>query len=719
MSARAEHRTRQDPATRELAQHHRELIEASAITADVAGERGYFTAARRPELQVLGFAPAQRNVPALVIPIRDAAGEVVNYQIRPDTPRIAESGKPLKYESPAGIRPTLDVPLRCREGLRSVHTPLWITEGARKADSAASAGLCCVSLPGVWSWARRLNGDARQVLPDLQRLRLEDRKVVIAFDSDVMAKRQVHAALEALSQYLHSQGALVYFAYLPEPEPGVKCGLDDFLAGHDVSEAWEYVAEELRQLPEPRDRKRRPAQPTATLLAYVDNILRRFVHFPNGGEHARLALSLFVLHTHAAEATMVTPYVYVKSPQKRSGKTRLLEVLELVCSAPIRAASITEAALFQSIEAFSPTLLIDEVDAIFNSRSERAEAIRGVLNAGNRRGSYVIRGTQDGTPARSDTFCPKVLAGIDTGKLPDTIRDRALVIDLERKMRSEPVERLRVADLGDEPAELRERLTDWAAEHHDELAAFRCEPITEISDRLEEGWEPLLAIASLAGEDTLAAARAAAVALGATDDAGEDHGQILLVALRAIFDAAHKVGEDAALTADICSTLNRDDELPFGGYRRGEGIEGRRLASLLRPHGIRPKNVRVAGEQGKGYEVAQFTEAWERYAPHDDPAGEASQASHRPTEAANGNGKPNSSGTDTQPLAVPGSAYPSQEAAGTDTAEPENASVPKPYHPQTALQSGNGGVRDGGTDGTDDMQGVAREGAPELTGGAP
>jgi len=694
-------------STRELAEHHRELIEASAVSPEVAAERGYWTATRKSELQVLGFSPAQRNVPALVVPIRNAAGEVVNYQTRPDTPRIGDRGKPLKYESPAGIPPTLDVPLRCREGLRSIHAPLWVTEGARKADAAATAGLCCVSLPGVWSWVRRLNGDARQVLPDLQRVRLDERKVVVAFDSDAMVKRQVHAALEGLGNYLASQGALVHFAYLPDLEDGAKCGLDDFLAANNVADLWQHVADELRALPEPRD-KRRPAQPTGRLLTYVDNLLSRFVHFPNGGEHARLALALFVFHTHAVDAATVTPYIYVRSPQKRSGKTRLLEVLELACRAPIRAASITEAALFQAIEAYSPSLLIDEVDAIFASRSERSESIRGVLNAGNRRGSYVIRGTQDGIPARSDTFCPKVLAGIDTGKLPDTVKDRAVVVDLERKKRSEPVARLRVADMGDEPAELRERLGDWAADNHEALAAYRCEPIPEISDRLEEGWEPLLAIASLAGEDVLTAARTAAVELAGTDDAGEDHGQVLLVALHGIFG-----DEDAVLTAEICGTLNANDELPFGSYRKDEGINGRRLASLLRPHGIRPKNVRVGGDQGKGYHREQFAEAWDRYTPSLDvadesmreagPTGEASQASQRPTEAANRNGRPQMAGTESGRNEISNPSEPSREPAGTLGTQGEIASVPIPSHPQTASTSGNGRVGDGGTDGTDEL----------------
>ena len=107
-----------------LAEQHKHLIEDSAISAEVSRERGYFTATRKTQLETLGFARVQRNVPALVIPIRDAAGSIVNYQIRPDQPRIGEAGKPVKYETPAGFPPTFDVPLRCREGLRSSHTPL-------------------------------------------------------------------------------------------------------------------------------------------------------------------------------------------------------------------------------------------------------------------------------------------------------------------------------------------------------------------------------------------------------------------------------------------------------------------------------------------------------------------------------------------------------------------------------------------------------------------
>ena len=220
-----------------------------------------------------------------------------------------------------------------------------------------------------------------------------------------------------------------------------------------------------------------------------------------------------------------------------------------------------------------------------------------------------------------------------------------------------------------------------------------------------------MGIASLAGKEIADNARKAAVALAGTDDAGEDHGQVLLVALRGIFGVDTDEPQDAVQTADICKALNANDELPFGDYRKGEGINGRRLASLLRPHGIRPKNVRVVGSQGKGYECEQLEEAWERYAPHprgSTPTGEASQASHRPTDAENGTSKPETAGTESGTDENPTLLDPSQNGAGTDWAQVGTDAISKPSRPQTALASGNEGVWDGRTDGTHDPQAVAR-----------
>lgn len=192
----------------------------------------------------------------------------------------------------------------------------------------------------------------------------------------------------------------------------------------------------------------------------------------------------------------------------------------------MKTASISAAALFQTIGDRHPTFLIDEVDAIFAGNSDRHEDLRGVLNAGNAPGSRVIRGGKDGKPVSYEVYCPKVIAGIATGKLPDTIRDRAIVVPIDRKLRSEPVERLRRRLLQAELDTLRGQLAAWAEQNHELLFRYELRaPLEKISDRLEEAWEPLLAIAELAGGEWPDMARAAAESLAGEgdDDATASH----------------------------------------------------------------------------------------------------------------------------------------------------------------------------------------------------
>src|SRR5207253_1586444 len=106
------------------------------------------------------------------------------------------------------------------------------------------------------------------------RVGFNERKVVLAFDSDVMVKPAVQKALEALSEYLTSQGALVNFCYLPELEVGEKTGLDDFFAaGKTTEDLWRCVAADLREIKETKPRRR--AWPTSSLLWDIEQWLRR------------------------------------------------------------------------------------------------------------------------------------------------------------------------------------------------------------------------------------------------------------------------------------------------------------------------------------------------------------------------------------------------------------------------------------------------------------
>jgi Domain of unknown function (DUF3854) len=235
-----------------LLPHHAALIAASAIASEVAQARGYRSVTVKADLARAGFAESQRLTPTLLIPIYNVAGDLATYQHRPDSPRIV-NGKPIRYEMPKDSRMVLDVPPPARPWLGDPRRPLFITEGARKADSAVSLGLCCVSLLGVWSW-RGTNGDGGKVaLTDWESISLNERDVYIGFDSDVMSKREVHVALARFKPFLESRGARVLVVYLPPGPGGAKQGLDDFLAaGRTVAELLGLATDELRNPPEER-----------------------------------------------------------------------------------------------------------------------------------------------------------------------------------------------------------------------------------------------------------------------------------------------------------------------------------------------------------------------------------------------------------------------------------------------------------------------------------
>ena len=123
----------------------------------------------------------------------------------------------------------------------------------------------------------------------------------------------------------------------------------------------------------------------ASLLNDLRSVLGRYLVLP---EMAAEALALWVVHTYAFTLRQVTTYIGVVSPEKRCGKTTLLELLGRLASRSLTAANISPSAMFRVIEQTQPTLLIDEADTFLEGRDELA----GILNAGYRKGNaYVLR----------------------------------------------------------------------------------------------------------------------------------------------------------------------------------------------------------------------------------------------------------------------------------------------------------------------------------------
>ena len=291
-------------------------------------------------------------------------------------------------------------------------------------------------------------------------------------------------------------------------------------------------------------------------------------------------ICLFVLYTYAADKFDCAPYLQITSAEKRCGKTRLLETLELLVYMPWSTARTSAAALVRTLNDEHPTLLLDESDAAFGGDKQYSEALRNVLNAGHRRGAKVtlcVGKGSDQKPTKFDVFGPKVIAGI--GKLPSTVADRSIPIKLERKTSAEKLEPFRLRIVRPQVAPLQKMLATWAtAERLRHLEdAFPSQPAS-LSDRQQDVSEPLLAIAEYAGNDWGKRARNALVELFRHEVAADDSlGVRLLRDIKIILGDADRIS-----SMDLCRELNEKEASPWPQFHDGRGVSP---ADVARVHG--------------------------------------------------------------------------------------------------------------------------------------
>ncbi len=351
-------------------------------------------------------------------------------------------------------------------------------------------------------------------------------------------------------------------------------------------------------------------------LEHLETLLGRFIAFQDPAQ--AVAVALWVAHTHTAEAADATPYLAVTSPTKRAGKTRLLELLELLVAEPLRTTNISVAALFRRLDRRPATLLLDEADSIFARCSDGAEDLRALLNAGHRRGAQVIRCVGQGAliSERSfQVFGPKAIASIN--ELPDTVMDRSIPIRLARRAPGDRIERFRRRDVEAEAAILATELRETLRPHIDALRAARPSIPAELDDRAADGWEPLLAIADAVGGEWPEKARRAAVDLQGTRRE-EDVGVLLL---GHILEAFEESSSDRLTTEQLLRRLVNRDEGPWPVWweqaLRDAKLRsaGSKLSRLLRPFGISSTKVWAEGRSLQGYERRAFEDAWSRYFP--------------------------------------------------------------------------------------------------------
>ncbi|MDO8532659.1 MAG: DUF3631 domain-containing protein [Dehalococcoidia bacterium] len=487
--------------------------------------------------------------------------------------------------------------------------PVFIAEGEKDVDNLSThLGLCATCNSGG---VGKFTEDLREPL--------KGRHVIVIVDKDKAGR--AHGQQVAGLLY----GFVASVKVLELPGDGVK-DASDWLAAGGTREALEALMKDAPEWtpaaqdgdadtaqadgqPPAASGLTPPTQPVdgAAILYELVAFVRRFVVLRQ--EQAE-AIALWVAHTHAFEQADATPYLSITSPEKRSGKTRLLEALDLLTARHWLTGRVSPAVLYRKIERDKPTLLLDESDAAFASDKEYAEALRGVLNTGHRRGGVasLCVGVGAGLTFHDfPTFCPKAIAGI--GKLPDTVADRAILIVLKRRTASEPVERFRRRDVLPEADALKEHVAAWAASLTN-LRDARPSLPPELDDRAQDCWEPLLALADAAGGDWPRRARQAALALsGAGEREDASLGVRLLGDIKGLFNAQ---GVERLPSVEIVRGLLAIEESPWADLDR-RPLDASKLARLLKPFGITPKTLRAEKVTFKGYERAVFAEAWERY----------------------------------------------------------------------------------------------------------
>jgi hypothetical protein len=349
---------------------------------------------------------------------------------------------------------------------------------------------------------------------------------------------------------------------------------------------------------------------TQARLREIYDFLTSFVVFTNDSE--ALAVTLWVAHTYLMDAIDTTPRLVIRSPEKQAGKSRVLEVLKLLCPTPVLSHNVSAAYITRKIASGRPTLLLDEYDTIFLDTSDKSETLRSILNAGYETGSTYGRVDKTMAPVDMPAFAAVALAGI--GNPPDTIADRAVVINMRRKTKAEKVQRFRKRIVRPQGLEISGRAAAWSKRALEVFDLEGTEIPEDISDRQADIWEPLLAIADLAGVEWGNAARIACRVMTtaqAIDDT--DSGK----ALRLLRDTRSVFGDEERLaTEELLRRLRVLDESEWAGQEYGEPVlNARKLADMLRPYAVRPVKWYVNRACTRGYKRCDFVVAWEHWLP--------------------------------------------------------------------------------------------------------
>jgi Domain of unknown function (DUF3854) len=534
-------------------------------------------------------------------------------------PPVDENGKIRKYDQPPGtgcrlyvLEPTVDL-------LGDYTKPLFFVEGEKKTAAGYQAGLgCVVGVGGIWNFLDKTSGE---LIPEFDRIAWRSREVFYIPDSDVWSRQDLQQAVFEFGSKVRERGGLkFYFIQIPPGSDG-KRGLDDFLLTETVEDlmrlpkltlngpGWareriaHKVREKKRKETEPNDPVEEEqaipqelidkAMTTRQLIEIIDALLRRFVFLKDARLY--LLIALWTLATYIHQKFEYMPYLWVTSPAKRAGKTRLLEFLREITDNPTAIwVNPTEAILFRSAHR-GKTLILDEMERLRQKDKDIFGAVMAVLNSGFQKGGSVPRMVKgkDGTLTEGEwsTYSPKVISGI--ASVADTIADRSFVIKMVRRVRSkEKLDRFRRRKLAKEFGDTVCQLKIWAAARADVIEKIY-ESITDepadlrgCDDRFLDIAEPLLAIAVQADAESPSGISDRLVALLKSIGEGRDDSQddpAIQAAVEVLVKLLGDQDIQFARSADVLKSFQAESALAWvkstrslGGFLSKLGMHSRR-----------------------------------------------------------------------------------------------------------------------------------------------
>lgn len=320
-----------------------------------------------------------------------------------------------------------------------------------------------------------------------------------------------------------------------------------------------------------------------------------------------LAATLWIAFTWCEEVMQIAPIACITAPEKRCGKTQFLSVLAELVKRPMPTSNITAAALFRSIAKWTPTLLIDEADSFMKDN----EDLRGILNAGHsRKNAYVIRTVGDNhEPKKFNVWGAKAISGI--GHLPDTLRDRSIILELRRKERHEIRKKLRNADAKSFEI-IKQKLCRWSQDNMPKIKVSKPIMPDTLSDRAQDNWEPLFMIAECISDEWLEIVNRIAIVLSIDKDDALSVNELLLTDIHQIFQ---KTQMKALFTEELINYLCQMSESKWRVWNRGTPLTARQLSDRLCNFRIRSKDIHKDGKHLKGYRFEDFKDTFNRYIP--------------------------------------------------------------------------------------------------------